>query len=97
MKTKIPVSLISPGLITDVIRSGSNLHFTYGDGSSVDLDIMSIGLSILSQATLAANIQIQAATSTFVLANPALPVTGSITTSGSSAFVYNNTSIKVTP
>lgn len=97
MKTKVPVDLIDPNVITDVIRSGSSLHFTYGDGSSENIDLLTIGQAVLAAATTAANASIANATFNFVLANPASDVEGAIKTSGIAAFVFNDSWIQVTP
>jgi hypothetical protein len=95
MKTRIYPDMVSPNLLTDVIRSGSKLHFTYGDGTSEEIDVLTIGQAVLATATATANSQIATATADFVGVNPSPVSNGDVKTSGLSAFVYNDTWIQV--
>jgi hypothetical protein len=92
MKTRLSADLIEPKILVDVISSGSSLHFTYSDGSSEDINLLTIGQAVLAAAVADAQAKVNLATNSFVAANPTVPKEGAIQTTGIAAFVYNNTS-----
>jgi hypothetical protein len=97
MKTTFPTRLVSPKVITAVSRNGSSLRFTYGDGTSEDIDLLVLGHAIRADLEAEASSQVAQNTITMIaIDSTSVEQDGDISITGNIAYMRLKTSRQIT-